>query len=378
MTTAELLAYLRRQGVELRADGDRLRYRAPKGVLTPALRAELTECKPEILALLRQPGVFVNATSLPLQPISRDKKLLLSFAQQRLWFLDQLEPDSPAYNIPLAVRITGPLKVVALEQSINEIVRRHEVLRTTCSSVSGQPVQVITPEMTLTLPLVDLRQLPRAKREAEILRLATEEAGRPFDLAQGPLFRVTLLWLSEEEYVLLLTTHHFVADGWSMGVLYRELSVLYEAFSTGKPLPLRELPIQYADFAYWQRQRLQGEVLQAQIAYWKKQLDSAPPALELPTDRPRPATQTYRGATQSFTLPLALSESLRALSRREGVTLFMMLLAAFQTLLHRYTHQDDIIVATAVSNRNRIAFCAPTFPTIRLFGNCWGESARWP
>jgi hypothetical protein len=229
----------------------------------------------------------------PLLPVERFGKLLLSFAQARLWFLEQLEPGSSAYNIPAAVRLTGSLDVAALEQSLNEIVLRHEALRTTFGMVSGEPIQVIAPVKALTLPLVDLRSLPEATHQAEVERLATSEAQQPFDLAMGPLLRATLLHLGEAEHVLLLTMHHIVSDGWSMGVLIRELAALYEAFSSGKPSPLPQLPIQYADFAHWQRQWLQGEVLAAQLSYWQQQLAGAPAVLELPTDRPRPAIQTF-------------------------------------------------------------------------------------
>jgi amino acid adenylation domain-containing protein/non-ribosomal peptide synthase protein (TIGR01720 family) len=289
----------------------------------------------------------------PLLPVSREGEMLLSFAQARLWFLEQLEPGSSAYNIPAAVRLTGSLHVAVLEQSLNEIVQRHEVLRTTFATVSGEPTQVIAPVLALTVPRVDLRNLPEAQQEAQVERLATEEAQQPFDLAKGPLLRATLLHLGEAEHVLLLTMHHIVSDGWSMGVLIRELAALYEAFSTGKPSPLPELPIQYADFAHWQRQWLQGEVLAAQLSYWEQQLTGAPALLELPTDRPRPAVQTFRGATQFLALPEPLSQKLKTLSQRSGVTLFMTLLAAFQTLLYRYTGQEDICIGSPIANRNR-------------------------
>ena len=288
----------------------------------------------------------------PMLPLPRDRELPLSFAQERLWFLDQLEPDSPAYNIPAAVRIRGSLNVTALEQSVNDIVRRHKALRTTFATVDGEPVQVIAPAKPLSLVSLDLRALPEDEREAEALRLATEEAQRPFDLAQGPLLRATLLRLGEEEHIALLTMHHIASDGWSMGVLIREVAALYQAFSTGEPSPLPELPIQYADFAVWQRQWLQGEVLEAQLAYWKQQLADIP-VLELPTDRPRPAIQTSRGAHQSLELSQTLTEALKALSRQEGVTLYMTLLAVFKALLHRYTGQDDIVVGSPIANRNR-------------------------
>ncbi len=277
----------------------------------------------------------------------------LSFAQERLWFLDQLEPGNPFYNIPAAVRLTGPLNVAALEQSLNEIVRRHETLRTTFATVDGQPVQVIAPTFILTLPVVDWRQLPEVEQSVEIQRLATEEAQQPFDLTNGPLLRVTLLRLGEVEHVLLLTMHHIVSDGWSMGVLIWEIGTLYEAFATGKPSPLPELPIQYADFAHWQRQWLQDEVLEAQLSYWKQQLSGASSVLELPTDRPRPAVQTFQGARQRLVLPQPLTEALKDLSQEEGVTLFMTLLTAFKTLLYRYTGQEDILVGSPIANRDQ-------------------------
>ncbi|RMF31802.1 MAG: amino acid adenylation domain-containing protein, partial [Chloroflexi bacterium] len=289
----------------------------------------------------------------PIRPVPRDREIPLSFSQQRLWFLDQLEPNSPLYNIPDAVRITGPLDVGVLEQSLNEIVRRHEVLRTTFAAVDGRPIQVIAPELHLPLPVVDLRGLPKARREEEALRLATEEAQRPFDLARGPLLRALLLRLDEEEHIALLTVHHTVSDGWSTGVFMGEMAALYEAFAAGKPSPLPELPIQYADFAVWQREWLQGEVLEAQLAYWKEQLAGLPPILELPTDRPRPAFQTFRGDYQTFTLPEELTQAIKELCQREGVTLFMTLLAAFQTLLSRYSGQDDISVGVPIANRTR-------------------------
>ncbi len=278
----------------------------------------------------------------------------LSFAQQRLWFLDQLVPGSPFYNIPTAVRLTGQLDVTTLERSLDEIIRRHEALRTTFEAVAGRPVQVVAPTLTVPLPALDLRALSEAEREAGVRRLATAEAQQPFDLELGPLVRVTLLQLGDEEHVLLVTMHHIVSDGWSMSVFIRELVVLYQAFLSGAPSPLPELPIQYADFAVWQLQWLQGEVLEKQLSYWKKQLGDNPPRLELPTDRPRPPIETYRGAHRTFTLPETLGEALEALSRQEGTTLFVTLLAAFNVLLHRYTEQEDILVGSPIANRNRV------------------------
>jgi amino acid adenylation domain-containing protein len=290
----------------------------------------------------------------PIKPVPRDSHLPLSFAQQRLWFIDQLDPGNSAYNFPIAVRLKGSLNLLALEQSLNEVVRRHEALRTTFSIVDGQPSQVIAARLTIKLPVVDLRELPETERESEVHRLVIEEARRPFDLAHGPLLRTSVLQLAEEEQVGLLTMHHIVSDGWSTGILIREMAVLYQAFCSGNSSPLLELAIQYADFACWQREWLQGSVLQTQIDYWKQQLEGSPPLLELPTDHPRPATQTFRGAHQSLLLPKAVGSALSALSRREETTLFMTLLAAFKVLLHCYAGQDDLVVGTPIANRNRL------------------------
>lgn len=288
-----------------------------------------------------------------IRPKSRESNHFpLSFAQQRLWFLNQLDPGNIAYNISQAMHLIGQLNVSVLAQSLNEVVRRHEALRATFAKVAGQPVQVIAPTLTLALPVVDLRALPAAKQEGEIKRLATEKAQQSFNLGRGPLLRVTLLRLSEAEHVVLLTMHHIIADGWSIGVFVKELASLYAAFLHGQSSPLPDLSIQYADFAVWQRQWLQGEVLEAQLAYWKQQLGDSLPRLELPTDYPRPIVQMFRGARQTLVLPKALTEDVKSLSQREGATLFMALLASFQTLLHWYTSQSDVVVGTDVANRN--------------------------
>src|ERR1035437_9996312 len=306
----------------------------------------------ESIEAARQAGQ--NLLAPPILPVPRNGDLALSFAQQRLWFFDQLEPGLSAYNTPAAVRLKGPLNLAALEQSLNEIVQRHESLRITFGKVEGRPTQVIAPTLTIKLPIVDLRNLPSSEREIEVRRLVTAEAQRPFDLSKGPLIRGTVLRLGDKEHVGLLTMHHIVSDGWSTGILVRELATLYVAFCTGGSSPLPTLPIQYADFAHWQRQWLQGEVLETQVAYWKEQLAGAPALIDLPTDHPRPAVQTFRGAHQSLVLPKHLQEGFKALSRQEGVTQFMMFLAAFKVLLCRYTGQDDLIVGTPIANRNRL------------------------
>jgi amino acid adenylation domain-containing protein len=287
----------------------------------------------------------------PLLPISRSSNLPLSFAQARLWFLDQLQPNSAFYNIPTALRLSGQLNVTALESNINEIIRRHEALRTNFTTIEGQPIQVIASTLELKLLFVDLQNLPFDEREVEAQRLATNEAQQPFDLEREPLVRVMVLQLGSSEYVFLLIVHHIIFDGWSTDVFYGELAALYEAKCTGKPLILPELPVQYADFAVWQRHWLTGEVLETQLNYWKQQLKDAPTLLELPTDRLRPAVQTFRGTHQYIALSLELSEALAELSKGTGVTLFMTLYAAFVTLLYRYTGSDDIVIGTPVANR---------------------------
>jgi amino acid adenylation domain-containing protein len=315
--------------------------------------ASLSGAKRRLLDLyLQKEGVTLTELLIVAQERGSDH-FPLSFAQQRLWFLDQLEPGNPLYNNPAAIRLTGPLDLTALEQVLNEIVRRHEILRTTFRTVGGQPVQVIAPKLTLTLPVVDLRTKPEAEREDEVMRIATEEARKTFNLSEGPLLRVILIKLTEEERVVLLTMHHIVSDGWSVGALIREVAALYESFTSGAPASLPELPIQYVDFAVWQRQWLTGKRLDEQLAYWKQHLAGAAPTLELPADRPRPPAQTYRGATRFFNLQAPLSTALKELSRQNDATLFMTLLAAFQTLLYRYSGQEDFCVGAPVANRNR-------------------------
>ncbi|MEH2285035.1 MAG: amino acid adenylation domain-containing protein [Nostoc sp.] len=290
---------------------------------------------------------------VPIQSIGRDGDLSLSFGQERLWFLDQLVPNHAFYNVSEAFRLRGVLNATILEQSLNEIINRHEILRTTYSSLKGQPIQVIHSTFPIKLLVVNLQGLSPDDRESQVRQIILEEAQRPFDLVQGPLLRTTLLQLSSEEHIFLLNLHHILCDDWSLNVLFEELSTLYQAFSTGNPSPLPDLVIQYADFAAWQRQWLQGEILDNQLTYWQQHLSGSLPILELPTDYPRPLEPTYQGARQSVLIPKSLTDALNVLSRQEGTTLFMTLLAAFQTLLFRYTGQEDILVAAPISNRHR-------------------------
>ncbi|RKT12301.1 amino acid adenylation domain-containing protein [Streptomyces sp. 1114.5] len=288
----------------------------------------------------------------PIRRVLRNGPLRASFAQERLWLLDQLVPDSAEYVILRVLRLTGDLDRDALERALTELVARHEVLRTRFEAEDGVPVQVIEPPAPLALPVTDLSALPAERAEAETAALVAAETGRPFDLGVAPLLRARLLRLCAEEHVLVLAVHHIAADAWGMGVLNRELAALYRAFRHGLPSPLEPLPIQYADFAVRQRYWLRGEILDGQLDYWRERLSDLTP-LELPTDRPRPAVRSGRGAGHEFSLPAELSDELRALSHREGTTMFMTLLAAFQTLLAGYSGQEDIAVGTPIANRNR-------------------------
>jgi amino acid adenylation domain len=316
-----------------------------KLTLSPQKRAVLA-------SLLKEEGLPVpSAQGIPRR--REGEPVRLSFSQERVWFLEQLQPGSPVHNIPSAFRLPGPLNVTALELSLNEMVRRHEVLRTTFHSSDGQPVQVIAPVLKVNLQRIDLTHMPAQARELETYRLATEEALRPFDLEQGPLLRTTLLRLAPMDHTLLLSLHHIIADGWSITIVWRELAALYEHYNSGRALVLPELPIQYADFAQWQRDYLRGEVLEKHLAFWRKQLTGAPTVLALPTDRPRPIIQRYAGAVEWWSVSDQVAQGLKTLSEQEGATLFMTLLAAFKVLLHRYTGRADLVVGTPIANRAR-------------------------
>jgi amino acid adenylation domain-containing protein/FkbH-like protein len=290
-----------------------------------------------------------RATVIPQR--SRAESVALGFAQQRLWFLDQLHPESPLYNYPIALHLKGRLNREALQYSLNSILARHEVLRTRFVCREGNPVQIIDPPLSVELPLVDLTQIPKAAREIEAQRLAAIEAKRPFQLAKDSMMRTLLLELEPEEHLLVVTMHHIATDAWSMGIFFHELAAWYEARIAGHTPVMTELPVQYADFAIWQREWLQGEVLENQVAYWKKQLAGATGFLDLPTDRPRPVVQNFRGARQTQQLPGKLTEALKRFSRQEGATPFMTYLAAFKVLLHRYSKQSDILVGCPIAGR---------------------------
>jgi amino acid adenylation domain-containing protein len=356
-TTAVFLADLYQQDVKLWLDageGDRPRLRcsAPEAVLTEALSAELQQRKPEIVALLQRAQAMQTPT-VGIPRASREGTLPLSFAQQRLWFLEQLQPGTAVYHIPAAVRLTGALNIPVLVQALNAIVQRHEVLRTNFLATSGTPSLHIAPNRSITLPMVDLRSLNPLEQDAEIRTITTQSAQTPFNLATDPLLRGLLLWCDRDDHVLLLTLHHIVADGWSMEILLNELVTLYRAFSQQQPSPLPELPIQYADFALWQRQWLQGQVLAQQLDYWRSQLGGDRPVLQLPTDFPRSRVQQFRGAVQSFVLPESTNRAISQLAQAHDATLFMTLLSVYIVLLHRYTGQTDILVGCPIANRTR-------------------------
>ncbi|TRU23563.1 MAG: non-ribosomal peptide synthetase [Microcystis aeruginosa Ma_MB_S_20031200_S102] len=355
MKVGEFLAYLKGLDIKLWLEGEKLRFQAPKGVMTPEIKEEIAAKKPEILDFLKAAKIPTNAVDLEIIPVSRDQDLPLSFAQQRLWFLQQLSPDSHSYNLLDALRLEGNLNLLALEQSLSELIRRHEILRTTFPMVEGQPIQSIAPPSPVSLPLQDLQNLSKDEQTENLQEIAIAFSLKPFDLAKESLVQFKLLKLGSQEYVLLLKMHHIIYDGWSLSIFFGELSQLYAAFVRGLPSPLPELSIQYADFAVWQRQWLTGEVLDRQLNYWQKQLQDAPNILELPTDYPRPPIPSFRGDGQVFRLNQDLTQRLKRLSQESGATLFMTLLAAFFVLISRYSGQLDVLVGSPIANRNSSA-----------------------
>jgi amino acid adenylation domain-containing protein len=349
-TTTQVLANFRQLRIELWVEGDVLRYQAPKGTITPDLLSELRERKPEIIDLLKHESGRENNTIVP---ILRTEDAVLSFAQQRLWFLNELEGENATYNIFMGLRLKGKLDRDALTKALQTILERHETLSTSFGNNNGAPIQIVKPNLKLDLPIVDLESLLDDRQRSERAKyLAKEEAQQPFNLAISPLFRAKLLKLSDTSHELFLNLHHTISDGWSMGILKNELSVLYQDFRAGRSPSLAPLPIQYIDFARWQRDWLQGEVLARQVNYWKNQLANIPPVLNLPTDKPRPAIQTFTGKQHKIQLSSELTQKLKQLSQKLGATLFMSVLTAFSILLSRYSHQLDIVIGSPISNRN--------------------------
>ena len=337
MTASTTFITLMQKGMQVWVDNGEICLRGPKGALLPEDREHLALHKKEILNWLK-PG---------------NKYRLSSFAQQRLWFLDQFEPNSAFYNIPMAVQLVGELDETALRHTLNEIVQRHEVLRTSFTMLDGVPVQVIAEQIEVNLSVTNLTELPAADRERHARQLAQDKAQTPFDLSTGPLIHASLIRLDATDHILFFTLHHIVSDGWSTGVLIKEFAMLYTAYTQNQPAQLPKLPIQYADFAYWQRQWLSGNVLQQQLDYWKEQLSGSPTLLTLPTDRPRPAMQSYKGAKLPFEISAKTVAGLQALNKQTNTTLFMALTATFNILLARYSGQNDICIGVPIANRNR-------------------------
>ncbi len=349
MKVAEFLSYLNSLEIKLWLEEDKLKYQAPQGAMTPEIKQEIGTRKPEILTFLRSATTPSKPLESVIDPVARTEELPLSFAQQRMWFLYQMDQQNSAYNEALTIRLTGRLNIDILEQTINAIIQRHESLRTTFPMVEGKPIQKIAPSLKIKLLVINLKDISQDQIDKQII----EELQKPFDLTQAPLLRCTLFDLGYENYILVNVFHHIIIDGWSKGILFKELSEFYQAFLSNSTVDLPELAIQYADFAVWQRQWLQGEILENQLNYWKKQLTGAPPLLELPTDKPRLATPNFRGHSISFQINSELTEKLKLLSQKSGGTLFMTLLAALNTLLFRYSGQDDILIGTPTANRNR-------------------------
>jgi amino acid adenylation domain-containing protein len=332
-----------------------LRVNAPKGRLTEELRSQIAERKEELLSFLRDQDSSTFSVLAPIPRRGTKDPAPLSFAQERLWVLEQLEPGSGVYNICRVSRLAGQLNIAALEASLTEIIERHEILRSQIRIVDGQPVQITSSGPIIKVPLTDVRSLTGTERDDEVRRRIKAEGERQFDFSAGLFLRVVLLRVGDDEHILILTTHHIVSDAWSMGILTRELWDLYEAYTNRRRSPFGELPIQYADFAISQRDWLQGEVLESQLSYWKKQLDDIP-VLNLPTNRPRPLRQSFHGDRYPITLPQPLTASINELSYGQGVTPFMTLLAAFQVLLHRYSGQDDVVLGSPIANRGSTEF----------------------
>ncbi|NET44010.1 non-ribosomal peptide synthetase, partial [Okeania sp. SIO2B3] len=351
-TVIEFISYLYSLEIEISTDGTKLLCDAPEGVLTPELYQQIAEYKEEILSFLNQVSQDRNNTLSPIEVIPRDENLSLSFAQQRLWFIDKMGLISNAYNLPLALHLVGKLDEVALQKSLDGIIARHETLRTTFSSINDTPVQVIKPPFALLLPLQDLSELTSSEQTAQLQLLLQQENQQQFNLEVDLPIRARLYKLTATEHILLVVLHHIVADGWSLILFAQELSTHYAAALANKPSPLPELPIQYADFAAWQRNYLQGEVLETQVEYWKQKLKELP-QLQLPKDHPRPAVESFKGAGLPINLSASLTSKLKQLSQEQGVTLFMTLLAGFKVLLHRYSGQEKIVVGSPIANRNR-------------------------
>ncbi len=349
-TAEEFVAAIHKSGIRLWVEDGRLHYRSAAGDLPSQYLSQIRERKAELIEFLGKTALVKKVTASP-TPRLRAGRLPLSFAQERLWFLEQLGLVGAAYNVPAAFRLEGPLRVDALELAIAALMLRHESLRTRFDAFDGKPCQVIDPPRSFHLQVLDLSSLQHDAREERLESVLQQALTRPIDLQAGPLFDALLMRLGEQDHVLHMTTHHIVTDGWSAGVMMRDLSALYAAYVEGLPSPLPELPLQYADYAIWQREHLQGEVLNEQLQYWKQRLSDAPATLDLPTDRLRPAVASFKGGIVHFELNVTLSQKLRELAGSEGVTLFMLLLSAYQIVLSRWSGQDDVVVGSPIAGR---------------------------
>ncbi|MCF5424599.1 amino acid adenylation domain-containing protein, partial [Pseudomonas syringae] len=348
MNAYQLLELFGRHAVVLEVDGEKLRCKAPRGFLNDEMLQALKQHKAELIALLSG----TDPAAIPRRAAGQTA-VALSFSQRQLWFLDQMEPGNAFYNVPTAVLLKGVLDVSALERALNELIMRHEILRTTFASVDGEPRQIVHPAMPLVMPGVDLRDLSPTARQAHVSMAVEQQAKAPFDLASGPLLRASLLRLADEEYLWLYSVHHIIADGWSMGVILQEVTALYGDFLCGRGSSLAPLAVQYADYACWQQQRLGDEALAGQLDFWKRTLADAPPLLDMPADRPRPTVQRYVGATFSSTVDGTTLRALNALARQTQGTLFNVLIGALSVLLWRHSGQRDLCIGTPFANRSR-------------------------
>ena len=356
MTTAAFMTELQKLGVELKVDGDKLLCNAPKGVLTPNVQAELASRKAELITFLQTQATHPANDRRSAELNDNDSSPPLSFAQERLWYLDQLQPDTTTYNLPSAIRIEGALDVDVLRRSLNEIVSRYDILRT-CFAIEGEtPVQVIEPDAAIDMPLVDLSHLPVETRDRELDEYLRAQASRPFELASAPLLRAACIRTDEVDHVLFLMAHHTVFDGSSLGLLLRELAELYEAMLAGRESPLADVPAQYSDYARWQRNQLDEGEYQRLADYWQGQLGGELPTLQIPLDHPRPAAHRYVGSSESIAIDSELVEQLTTIGRDGGATLFMVLFSAFNVLLKRYTDQEDFLIGSPINARNRIEY----------------------
>ncbi|NES46764.1 condensation domain-containing protein, partial [Moorena sp. SIO2C4] len=332
MKTVNFISYLQNLGVKLWIEQEQLECYAPKGVMTAELKRNLVERKTEILEFLREVQITQKSVASSIQSISREQVIPLSYAQQRLWFIEKMALSSNAYNMPLTLHLVGKLDYVALQTSINQIIARHETLRTTFSEINGTPVQIIQPPFELELPIIDLTGLTPSEATTKLQQLLQQENELSFNLEVDPPIRAQLFQLGTTEHILQITLHHIASDGWSLTVLPKELSAIYTATLADQSSPLPPLPIQYADFAVWQKNYLQGETLSSQLNYWKQKLLDLP-QLQLPTDHPRPPVQTFNGAGIPINIPAALTSKVKQLTQKQGTTLFMTLLAVFKVLL---------------------------------------------